>query len=184
MDYTSELKRLRHNDGLVFRKTDREIRMAVEERIGEVRASAHARAARLQELAKKYKVENIDAVNRRVHQFRDPYDVDILSYEPVAAVLIGMALVCRMEDDSIGHLKFMFDNVNGTMDLTFNALTLIFSPYSPHTIEREVSLKHAEQRLREHESLDEVESDRKATKRRRRVEEDPYDLSHFLTTDC
>lgn len=48
MDYIYELKWLRQGDGLVFRKTEREVKLAIEERVGEVRASMQLRAGKIE----------------------------------------------------------------------------------------------------------------------------------------
>lgn len=187
MDYINELKRLRQGDGLVFRKTEGEVRAAIEQRNEEVQASMTRRVALIEELAQHHGISNVGLVFQRAAELADPFDVDPISYEPAFAVILSHVLAYRMEGDWMKALRFMADNVTGDMELSFIALYMIFAPYSPTSIEREVSLRRAERNLRKLVSNDEevvaLRAQASARKRRRADDDEMLDVDHFLASE-
>lgn len=187
MDYTNELKRLRQGDGLVFRKTEREVKAAIAARVEEIRASMAAHARKLSEFAAQQGISarDVEAIIQKAKDLRDPLDIDVISYEPSLGVVLALALVHRIEDDWISSLNFVAQNVTGEMELSFSAFQMFFGSYTPHTVEREVSLKRAEQRLREYAEAVQAASEPRpvAHKHRRRLQEEEFDLNHFLSSE-
>ena len=183
VDYINELRRLRQGDGFVFRKTEAEVRAAIDQRDAEVQASMTRRVALIEELAQHYGIGNIGLVFQRVGELIDPCDVDPISYEPAFAVVLSHALAYRIEGDWMKTLRFMAESVTGDMELSFNALDMIFAPYSPTPIEREVSLRRAERNLRKLTSGDEDVVTLRARKRRRVDDDERFDVDHFLASE-
>lgn len=182
VDYISELKRLRQGDGLVFRKTEREVKLAMEERIGEIQASMRRRAERIVELSSSLGIGSIDRIMQRVNELRDPYDVDPMSYEPGFGLILAYSLAHRIEDNTVKSLRLMAQNVTGDMELSFSAFDLLFVPYSHASVDAEVSLNGAERRFRELSEVGHASPARPARKSRRvRDDDGPYDAEHFLS---
>ncbi len=165
VDYKEEFSNMR-SDWMAFRKSKEQIFQAVNARIHEIRASQAARTDFVHSFNRENKCDwNLDAIMAHIRTI-DIGDVDLYRYEPASAVIIGQFMAMAVEDESIGTLTFIADNLDEEpAKLSFRALWLLFRAYDPSKTDVSVGLNRAMAYKR---------------KRRRADEEDALNVSDFL----
>lgn len=175
VDYKEEFSNMR-SDGMVFHKNKEQIGQAVNARIHEIRASQAARTDFVHSFNRENKCDwNLDAMMAHIRTI-DISDVDLYRYEPASAVIIGQFMAMVVEDESIGTLAFVAENLDEEpAKLSFRALWLLFRAYDPSKTDISVGLNRAMARKR-------LESYPEGYKRKRlrADEEDALNVSDFL----
>ena len=150
MDYGERLRGRDHWPGsiITFRKSEQEVRDAVNDRISEVLRSIEGRQLAMKQVAAEHGIDlNIDAVMGFVNAARRVDYIELSEYRDVDAWIIANGCAMRLETESVCSLRLLAKHVSGTVEFGHGLLAMLFAPYSPHEINSNAGVIDAEWRM-------------------------------------